>query len=496
MVTARTRRVSTVLACVLTLGLVAVQAANARIYWTNNSSNTIGSANLTGTAVNQSLITANGGPYGVAVHGAYVYWSNATTIGRANLDGTGTNQSFITGASSPHGVAVHGAYVYWANQGTDKIGRANLDGTGANQSFISGASDPEGVAVDDSHIYWANYFSGDVGRANINGTGANQSFISPAGGGPFGVALDGAHVYWTSAFNDFIGRANLDGTAPNLSFITGVTNLRGLAVDEAHVYWGKTGTNVIGRANLDGSGQNQSFIPTANIPFGVVATPLETTITQGPSGTVASDGASFAYVSSEPAGFECRLDAQGFLPCASPKALTGLANGLHVFSVRARDSAGNVDPTPATRAWIVNVPDTTRPSVTGLKLSRSAFAAAKSGGSTGKTAAKRKRDTRVTYKLSEDASVRFTVERRRAGRKVKGKCRTPTSKNRKAKKCDRPLKGSFKHQSAKGTNALRFRGRLAGRKLKAGRYYLVATATDAAKNRSKRKKIKFTIVKR
>ena len=32
-----------------------------------------------------------------------------------------------------------------------------------------------------------------------------------------------------------------------------------------------------------------------------------------------------------------------------------LANGSHTFSVRATDAAGNVDATPATRTWTINI---------------------------------------------------------------------------------------------------------------------------------------------
>lgn len=61
--------------------------------------------------------------------------------------------------------------------------------------------------------------------------------------------------------------------------------------------------------------------------------------------------------------FSCRVDAAAFSPCTSPKRYTGLGPGVHLFSVRARDHAGNVGPAASAR-WEVVPPDTTPPTVT------------------------------------------------------------------------------------------------------------------------------------
>jgi hypothetical protein len=96
-------------------------------------------------------------------------------------------------------------------------------------------------------------------------------------------------------------------------------------------------------------------------------TPPETTIASGPSGTVSTGDASFGFSSSESGStFDCRLDGGSWRACTSPKGFTALANGSHTFEVRATDVAGNVDATPATRTWTVDVPppDTTPPDTT------------------------------------------------------------------------------------------------------------------------------------
>jgi hypothetical protein len=83
-------------------------------------------------------------------------------------------------------------------------------------------------------------------------------------------------------------------------------------------------------------------------------TPPDTSIVSGPAATTSSTSASFAFASTESgSSFECKLDSGAFAACSSPKSYTGLAEGAHSFSVRARDGAGNLDPTPATQSWSV-----------------------------------------------------------------------------------------------------------------------------------------------
>ena len=216
---------------------VAPSAKASAIYWANASTNpgTIGSANLDGTDVNQSLITGVTYPSGLAVDGTYIYWANGSGVGRANLDGTGVNLSFISGGANTYGVAVNGSYIYWANLSSGTIGRADLDGTRVNQSFI-GVYNTSAITVDGTSIYWTNTFNGTIGRANLDGTSVNNLFISGAGG-PTGVAVDGTSIYWGNYYAGTIGRANLDGTDVNPSFITGAVNPSNIADDGTYIYW-------------------------------------------------------------------------------------------------------------------------------------------------------------------------------------------------------------------------------------------------------------------
>lgn len=90
-------------------------------------------------------------------------------------------------------------------------------------------------------------------------------------------------------------------------------------------------------------------------------TPPDTTITSGPSGVSNGSSVVFNFTSTESGAFECSMDFGQYSLCSSPKTYAGLAEGSHTFHVRARDGVGNVDATPASRAFSV---DTVEPSGT------------------------------------------------------------------------------------------------------------------------------------
>ena len=93
--------------------------------------------------------------------------------------------------------------------------------------------------------------------------------------------------------------------------------------------------------------------------------PPNTVIDNGPTGTTTSTSETFTF-SADEAGttFECKLDTGAWLPCTSPKHLTGLTAGSHEFQVRALDAAGNADITPATRNWTANISTCTTTTIT------------------------------------------------------------------------------------------------------------------------------------
>jgi uncharacterized delta-60 repeat protein len=144
--------------------------------------------------------------------------------------------------------------------------------------------------------------------------------------------------------------------------------------------------------------------------------------------------------------------------------------------------------------------DTTDPNTSALGFSAKVFRGAGSGPSAlARVAARHKIGTRVSFTLTEAATVTFTVERKSAGRKVGKRCVKPTRKNRTRKRCTRfvKVKGSFTRAGKAGKNSFKFTGRVGGKKLKPGSYRLVAVAKDAAGNKDKTpKRANFQIARR
>ncbi len=81
----------------------------------------------------------------------------------------------------------------------------------------------------------------------------------------------------------------------------------------------------------------------------------DTALTGTPANPSNTTTASFTFAGSAGAVvFECQLDAAAYRPCASPQSIDDLSAGSHTFRVRAIDSRGFVDLSPASFAWTVN----------------------------------------------------------------------------------------------------------------------------------------------
>jgi len=96
----------------------------------------------------------------------------------------------------------------------------------------------------------------------------------------------------------------------------------------------------------------------------VFSTPPIARFTAGPAdGALINDPRpTFAFESSKPGTFDCRLEAAAWAPCSSPDRIGPLSDGAHSFSVRPTDALGTAGE-PITRTFTV---DTTPPDPPGF----------------------------------------------------------------------------------------------------------------------------------
>jgi len=196
---------------------------------------------------------------------------------------------------------------------TDAFG--NLDATPASQSWTVDTAAPQ-TSID----------SGPTGT--VNNAVATFAFSSPEAGSTFECRFDTGG--WTACTSPATSSSLADG--PH-TFDVRATDAAG---------------------NLDATPATRSWT--------LDTTPPETSLDSAPTGTVATSGATFSFSSADGAAtFECRVDGGTFTACTSPKSYSNLADGSRAFEVRAVDTAGNRDPSPASGAWTI---DTTAPQTT------------------------------------------------------------------------------------------------------------------------------------
>jgi hypothetical protein len=196
------------------------------------------------------------------------------------------------------------------------------------------------------------------------------------------LAGTGSNLFVTGTFQD----ANGDARADHVAFFDGA-NWHPLGSNGAgNGPWNGTGLAVAlvdrqlyAAGNFIGAGGDPrahsvaSFAltqviayPTPTVTPGpsAVATPTVTpgppapdvkppaTLLRGAKIDQAKRKATFRFASGEQGStFTCKLDQKKFKPCSSPKTYKKLAPGKHVFRVRARDRAGNVDRTPTVKGF-------------------------------------------------------------------------------------------------------------------------------------------------
>jgi hypothetical protein len=363
------------------------------IYWANFSAGTIGRSRLNGTGVDDAFIDVRGlggsYPSSIAVNSDYIYWSDAQPglIGRADLDGSSVTPAFIGSYYLAYGVAVNESSIFFgANQASSPqaIHRADIDGTGTAGIIGSGLEGLTRLDVYGSHLYWSNSLNGTISRAGLDGSGIVAGFITGATQ-PHGVAVDDSATASPSRMRLSFGRPRAvnPGTVSTAQtvklFNKGGRPLRvegfrvvGSNPDDFGASLGNCGSPVNPGASctikvrfLPRAPGNRSaqLVAVTNSPTDPVISLVgkardtvapDTAFLRAPAGRSRDRTPTFRFRSTEPgSSFFCRVNGQpSFSKCSASQTFK-LKPGYQVVRVKARDSAGNLDPTAAKRAFLI-----------------------------------------------------------------------------------------------------------------------------------------------
>ena len=313
--------------------------------------------------------------------------------------------------------------------------------------------------------------NGPSGDPSISGDGRRVAFDSGATNLHAADTDDDGDVFLRDLAAGTTALVSRNGTTgPGL---TGHSSRPALSLDGSAVAFRGSGTGLVPG---DEPGVSRGFVK--RLATGEVALATRAT---GAAGLVADEGI---------AGLD--VDADG--SCVA-------------FDTQSANLAGFPVPGDASTVWMrvlgagcpdpVAVPgpgaDTTKPVLSAVKLSRKRFRVGKRA--TPKAAAKR--GTTIRFTVSEAATLRITIGRKAAGRKVKGRCKPASRKLRKKPRCVRWVsRGTLVRAVPAGAGRVAFTGRVGRKALERGKHRFAVVAVDAAGNRSAATKLKFKIVKR
>jgi hypothetical protein len=330
-----------------------------------------------GTQGSPCCVTASGG------FGAQVSGRLDVTPGQTLFLEVGGN------GSAPDGSLHHAAQGGYNGGGDATVGSTsssefyNVGGGGGGASDVRTASATDGLTPDPrlivaggggggGHPVNSSLATGGNGGAGWSGSGAagqvGQQGASSGGGGGGGASSSTGGAAGSAGTGDAgtaggLGQGGDGGNGPNNAPGGGGGGGGGGR------YGGGGGRGGTSSSGGGGGGGGSSLVP----PGGTIETAINgsgsieisysipgTDIDSGPSVSTTETTATFDFSSNDPdATLECRFDSTDdadFAPCVSPYTKPSLSLGQHTFDVRAVNSMGNFDPTPATRAFTVVAP--------------------------------------------------------------------------------------------------------------------------------------------
>ena len=355
---------------------------DARLWLTEQKTNTIGRMTLDGDHTSTTIPTANSNPFGIAAGPDGAMWFTEETgnrVGRVDVTtGAVTEFPLPNADSRPRGIAAGPDGALWFAEGAGRIGRITTAGSITEFTVPSGG-DPRSITAGPDNALWFTELNGNrIGRITASGT-IREYTVPTTASQPLEIApgADGA-LWFTELAGDKVGRITTGGTVSEFAIPTEGSGPRGIAAGpDGHLWFLEQAANKVARITTD-TGPAGADGPTG---------------AEGPAGADGADGAD------GPAGSTGQTGPAGV---PGPTGVPG--------PVGAPGPAGPPGP----------------PGPPGATVTRFVLVAAFGDD---RYRVRRNRATRLRYVSTNRATVKLTVRR---GRRVVGRATTAARRGRNA----------------------------------------------------------------
>jgi cysteine-rich repeat protein len=135
----------------------AVTVTNSTVFWANFDAGSLYKVSTSGGT--PATFAAASGTKNIAASGTTMYFTDSNSVKSVSIFG-GTITTLAPTQSTPWGIAVDGSGVYWTNKtSSGTIMRSSAAGI---ETLATGQGNPTAIALDATAIYWTNATSGEI----------------------------------------------------------------------------------------------------------------------------------------------------------------------------------------------------------------------------------------------------------------------------------------------------------------------------------------------
>jgi streptogramin lyase len=456
------------------------------LWFTERKGNKIGVITPAGTITEYAIPTAESEPEAIAPGADGNMWFTeykADKIGRITPTGAITEFPVPTPESGPLGIAAGPDGNIWFTEFKgDQIGRITPSGSVIEFPLPSAEQGPWRIAPGPDGNLWFTEFRGDrIGRITPNGV-VTEFPIPTADSLPTNIAAgpDG-NVWFTEFKGDQIGRITPVGAIAEFPLPGAESDPGGLATGpDGSMWFAESNANSIGRI---GTGAAEPSVSAPQLSGGAqVGTPQ----------TCSTSWAAWDSMQPSPTLFD--FDGYRWL-LGGAQIATGPSYTPTHEQIGAQLSCSEtvtyplLDVTDSASSAAVAVVPPPAPAISDIRQSASRW---REGNALARAARRSRRPplgTTISFVLSEAATVSFEFGA------IHGACPVRHHKRLHVKDCGRTTSaGKLSFGGRAGANSISFQGHITrARKLAAGNYTLVLTATNSEGERSASESLRFTI---